>query len=177
MTTENKKPQGDSAKREIKLVLILLVLVFIPVLASLYFTEERTVKAPVGADAFDSLSKEYEAHGIKAFLESRRRLKRQVSYNIKNDEDPRAQLAALNIAVYFFPDLLPENHLEKPFAEDSLRPLQVKIEESPGTSQAQYYFQELRTLVWNYENPANNTLGLSEHAEKMLHVYGSLSWK
>ncbi len=174
---KNKNQSKQSTFKELKVVAILLVLVVIPVTTSLPFSEKQAITTPISSDTLDGLSKEYRSRGLKGFLDAKKRLRKQVSYQLDNDENPKAQMAALNIAVYFFPDLLPDNHLEKPFAEENLVPLQTRIEEGPGTSQARYYFQELRSLVWNYENPENNEQGLSEHAEKMLQVYGSLSWK
>jgi len=177
MSYINQNPKKQPNFKELKIVAILLVMVVLPVTTSLFFVEKQAITTPISNETLDGLSKEYRISGLKGFLDAKKRLRRQVSYQLDNDENPKAQLAALNIAVYFFPDLLPDNHLEKPFAEDNLVPLQIKIEESPGTSQARYYFQELRSLVWNYENPENNEQGLSEHAEKMLQVYGSLSWR
>jgi len=163
--------------KEIKVVALLLGLLIVPVLITSYVRENVSVQTPISADSLDELAQAYRKSGIDQFLSAKRVLQKRVSFNLRNDDDSKAQMAAMNIAVYMFPELLHETHLEKQYAEENFKPLQVKIESTPGTREAQDNFEELRNLVWTYENPKQNEQGLSEYANKMLKVYGALSWK
>jgi hypothetical protein len=163
--------------KEVKVVALLLGLLVLPVLITSYMREEVSVHAPISSESLDELAQAYRKSGIDQFFTVKRVLQKRVSFNLKNDDDSKAQMAAMNIAVYMFPELLHETHLEKKYAEDNFKPLQEKIEALPGTREAQDNFEELRNLVWNYENPKQNEQGLSEYANEMLKVYGALSWK
>lgn len=163
--------------QELRMVLILLVVVAIPVMVSYYLRTDFNTNIPISPRSLEQLSLEFKKQGIHSFLHSKKGLKRRVSFQLGNSKDPAAQLAATNIAVYLFPDLLPDDSFEKQFAQESFVPLQNGIEEKPGTQEAQLLFEELRARVWNYENPHNSADGLSEYADQMLKIYGSLVWK
>jgi hypothetical protein len=172
-STFNKK----ALRQDIKLVLILISLISVPVLISLSVPQDNLIQVPISADTLDSLSQDYRKQGLEGYLKSKKSLKRRVSRQLENSKDPRVQLAATNIAVYLFPDLLPNDSFEKQLAEESFVPLQSEIEKSPGTSEAEALYEELRARVWNYENPKNSEQGLSEYANQMLKIYGALVWK
>jgi hypothetical protein len=163
--------------RELRLSLVLLSLVVVPVVLTLFLKEDFEARAPLSSEALGQLEMEFKNYGIEHFRKSKATLKNQVSRTLRNESDPSSQMAAMNIAVYFFPELLHHTHLEKQFAIEHFVPLQDKIEAQPGTLEAQKYFQALKTTVWNYENPMQTDHGLSESAEKMLDIYGAISWK
>lgn len=163
--------------KEIKLVALLLGLLMVPVLISSWLREDVAIHTPISAESLDELATAYRKSGMEQFIGAKRLLGKKVSLNLRNDEDPKAQMAAMNIAVYLFPELLHDSNLEKQYAEEHIKPLQEKIEAVPGTSEAQTTFEELRNIVWNYENPKQTEQGLSEYAAQMLKVYGALSWK
>lgn len=163
--------------RELRLSLVLLSLVVVPVALTLFLKEDFEARAPLSSEALGQLETDFKTNGIVYFKKSKASLKNQVSRMLKNESDSSSQMAAMNIAVYFFPDLLHDTHLEKQFAKEHFAPLQEKIEAQPGTLEAQKYFQALKTSVWNYENPMQTDHGLSESAEKMLDIYGAISWK
>jgi hypothetical protein len=162
---------------DIRLVLVLLSVVSVPVVVSFFFRSDLNTSIPISAKSLDQLSLDFKKQGIQSFLKSKKSLRKRVSSQIGNSQDPAAQLAATNIAVYLFPDLLPNDSFEKTIAEDSFTPLQNAIEQKPGTPEAQVLFEELRSRVWNYENPRNSADGLSEYADQMLKIYGTLVWK
>jgi len=163
--------------KEIRVVAILIALLMVPILITSYMKENVLLHAPISVESLSELAQAYRKDGITQFLSEKRVLQKRVSFNLTNDDNPKAQMAAMNIAVYMFPELLHESHLEKQYAEEHFKPLQEKIELDPGTRGAQDNFEELRNLVWNYENPKQNEQGLSEYANEMLKVYGALSWK
>ncbi len=163
--------------KEIKVVALLLSLLMVPILVTSHMRENVSLHTPISAVSLDELAQTYRKSGIERFLDAKRTLQKRVSFNLKNDDDSKAQMAAMNIAVYMFPDLLHDTHLEKQYAEEHFKPLQDRIETVPGTREAQDNFEELRNLVWNYENPKQNEQGLSEYANEMLKIYGALSWK
>lgn len=163
--------------REIKIVTALLATLAVPVVVSTWLKDEAALHSPISAEGLEELSRAYRENGIDKFQSSKRLLRKKVSFNLRNDEDPKAQMAAMNIAVYFFPELLHDSNLEKTYSLEHFKPLQEGIESAPGTESAQNNFEELRNEVWSYENPKQNEQGLSEYAAQMLKVYGALSWK
>lgn len=163
--------------KELRLSLVLLSLVIIPVFTTLFLKEDFQTRVPLSAETLTNLESDFKSKGIHQFLKSKSKLKKQVSRMLRNDSDSSSQMAAMNIAVYFFPELLQPTHLERQFAMEHFSPLQEQIEAQPGTIEAQKYFQALKTTVWNYENPMQSEQGLSEFAEKMLNIYGAISWK
>jgi len=168
-----KSPQWQ----ELRMVLILLAVVSVPVAISYYTRTDFDTSIPISSKNLEQLSQDFKKQGMRSFLQSKKTLRKRVSYQLRNSENQAEQLAATNIAVYLFPDLLPEDSFEKQFAEESFTPLQSGIEKQPGTPEAQKLFEQLRSRVWNYENPQNNSEGLSEYADQMLKIYSSLVWK
>lgn len=175
MKTSNQNFKKNPLKQELKLVAILLSLVSIPVLIGLLVPQENIIKPPISARSLDALAKDYQAQGIKKYFKSKRSLKERILKELNNTVDKRAQFAAMNIATYLFPELLPNSHFEKRFAEENFVPLQMEIEKSPATVQAEVLYEKLHARVWNYENPRNTTRGLSDYAEKMLKIYQALA--
>lgn len=163
--------------QDLKIVGFLLGLISIPVAFTFYFRETTSIHTPISKQSMEELAQEYRNSGMDRFRAAKTLLKKRVSFNMKRDQDSKAQLAASNIAVYLFPDLLPENHFEKEFAMEQFVPHQKVIEDNPGTPIAQEHFEELRNIVWNYENPKQSEQGLSDYASQMLKIYGAMSWK
>ncbi|NBT57907.1 hypothetical protein EBT16_03890 [bacterium] len=168
---------NSSLLKEIKLTSFLVALVLFPVLLTFLFQDHATINTPISPDSLEQLSKEFREGGVQQFLDAKHQLKRKVGHNLHNDKDKASQLAAMNLAVYLFPELLEDTHLEKDFAQQHFQPLQTKIESAPGTEQARQNFEELRNVVWTYENPKQDEQGLSDYARQMLKIYGALSWK
>lgn len=177
MSTNTPKPKRSRINQDLKLVLILLSVISVPVFLSFFVTQDSLINVPISSDTLDSLSQDYRKQGLEGYLKAKKVLKRRVSQQLKNKQDPSAQLAATNIAVYLFPDLLPNDSFEKQFAEESFVPLQTEIEKKPGSTEAQALFEELRARVWVYENPQSTEQGLSDYANQMLKIYGALVWK
>lgn len=177
MNENHAKLKRESISRDLKLVLILLSVISVPVFVSFFVTQDNLINVPISSDTLDSLSQDYRKQGLEGYLKAKKVLKRRVSQQLKNAQDPSAQLAATNIAVYLFPDLLPNDSFEKQLAEESFVPLQSEIEKKPGSPEAQTLYEELRARVWVYENPQSTEQGLSEYANQMLKIYGALVWK
>lgn len=163
--------------KELKLAAFLVAMVMVPVLFTFLVRQEVAINTPISPKSLEELSVEYRKNGMQQFFDAKTNLKRRVSRNLKDNNNHEAYFAALNVALYLFPELLDDENMEKDFAQKHLRPLQEKIESSPGSKEAQKNFEELRNMVWGYENPKEDEQGLSEYARQMLKVYGTLSWK
>lgn len=167
----------SSSAQEWRLVLGLLTLLAVPVSFSYFFGTDLQIDVPVENDSISSLESVFRKNGLESFKTAKKSLRQRVSVQIKDAKNEKNRLAAMNVAIYLFPDLLPESRLDKQEAEDLFVPLQRAIEEMPGTPEAQARFEELRSNVWNFESPNSSTPVLSEQANQMLKIYGAMSWK
>lgn len=120
------------------------------------------------------MSHTYQSRGIEGFLEEKRKLKKAIHTTLA-DRDTEMQKAAVNIAVYLFPELLPSKQLERGVASDFWIPHQQLIEQSPGTRQSREAFERMRANIWNYENPSRTTSELSAQAQQILSIYETLT--
>lgn len=167
----------NATAREWGLVLGLLTLLAIPVSFSYFFGTDLQIAIPVENDSMTALEQSFRKNGLESFKAAKKSLRERVSLQIKDAKNEKNRLAAVNVAVYLFPDLLPDSRLEKQEAQELFVPLQRAIEEMPGTPEAQARFEELRSNVWNFESPNSSTPVLSDQANQMLKIYGAMSWK
>lgn len=126
-------------------------------------------------DRFNSLASIYELGGIKQFQIKKSKLRRDVSRTLRANKAKRAQLIATNISLYLFPDLLPDENFEKQVALEQWLPLQQVIEKHPGAHQSRLKFEEMKSNIWNYENPDKAAPKISNTASTILHIYDVMS--
>lgn len=162
--------------KELKLSVVLIFLFMLPVMATYFLKEDLDTTIPISEGVLSDLETNFRQQGIEYYFKEKSRLKKRVSRALSNNSSPSQTLAATNIAIYLFPDLLEDTHIEKHFAVEHFLPLQEQIEAQPGTVEARKYFETLRRTVWNYENPRSDELGLSLEAEKMLKLFSALTW-
>lgn len=113
--------------------------------------------------------------GLSQFQKDKDELKEHLQSVLKSPKNEEEEINALNIALYLFPEILPDSNLEKQFAMDSWAPLEAAIEKKPRTAEARMLFEELTSNIWNYENPKLKNVGLSLYASETLSIYHELS--
>lgn len=138
-----------------------------------------STKHPAGLNTsvndFFTLHEVFHKQGIKRFLEEKESLKSKVSENIANPKSSQAKKLAESIAVYLFPEILPDTHFEKEAAMTLWMPLFKKIEKKPGTPEARHLYEEAKAEIMNYENPSKQDPNLSDPAKETLKIYRELS--
>lgn len=126
-------------------------------------------------ESYATLKYSVKQGGFSQFQRDKNELKQHL-LNIltapKNDEE---EIKASNIALYLFPDILPDTNLEKQAALEYWAPIEAAIERKPRSAESRMLFEELKSNIWNYENPKVTNLGLSVHAQETLNIYFELS--
>ena len=135
-----------------------------------YKGESQTILA-----SFSSLEETFRTKGIKVYIESKGELRVDIGRALNTEKDTRERDRAENIALYLFPDLLPENDYERDVAFEHWYPHQRYIEKNPGTVGSRKQFEELKNNVWNYENPDRQAPDISEYADKVIRIYDEIS--
>jgi hypothetical protein len=122
------------------------------------------------------LEETFRRDGLKRYLDRKEALRAEVERVLArtSPQDPERRAAA-QIAVYLFPNLLPETDFERSPSEEIFLPFEHAIENAPGTEQSQRWFEELRANVWNYESPSRTRPALSSAAQQTLRLYRALS--
>jgi hypothetical protein len=126
-------------------------------------------------DALESLSNSVSGLGIAQFQRSRDELKTQISKILADPKNEEEQSRASSIALYLFPEILPESNFEKDVALELWAPLEQQIEAKPKSPEARMFFEEMKSTLWNYENPKMTDAGLSVNAMRTLNIYHELS--
>jgi len=116
----------------------------------------------------------YHSEGMLTFLEAKARLKLQVADALQDSDSAVADLAD-NMAVFLFPDLLPDEDFEKSVALDEWQRAEAFIEGSPRSKQARARYQDLQAEIWQYESPDAKDPALSPVASEVLKLYQALS--
>ena len=168
-------PTGISQKRArgIFLGFVLFFAIFLGSLVYFSKTMPRIINGSI--NNFYSLNEVYKEKGIKHFIEEKTNLKLTIAESIKNPENADVKRIAESIAVYLFPEVLPDTHFEKEAAMTLWIPLFKEIEKRPGTPEARTLYEEAKTEIWNYENPDKVNPKLSEPAKETLKIYRELS--
>ena len=126
------------------------------------------------AQAIIFLEESFQHGGIREFLKQKENLKVSVRHDLKAKAKSK-QMAALNTAVYLFPELLTEGDLEADVGADLWLPMQKKIEEKPKSIESQKYYERMEAQIWNYESPSKENPQLTEQASQVLRIYKSIS--
>jgi hypothetical protein len=101
----------------------------------------------------------------------RTQLKKSMGTNLSEDEEQFAK----NMALYLFPDILPDDEFEKMVALEQWAPLEEAIERKPHTPESRLLFEEMRANIWNFENPGLDSGRISVFAKEVLKIYSDLS--
>ncbi len=152
---------------------VLFFSVFLGVLV--FFSSENPGSLSASLGDFFNLQDVYAEYGIDRFLEEKNNLKAKVMQSLKEPANPQAKKASESIAVYLFPEVLPEHHFEKEAAMLLWAPRFKAIEKKPKTKQARELYEEAKAEIWNYENPSRKNPKLSDQAKQTLKIYKELS--
>lgn len=126
-------------------------------------------------DSYVMLMNSINSGGYLKFQEEKARLRNHISRILENPRNSDEENHAANIALYLFPEILPESNFEKSEAIKLWASLEIGIEKQPRTSEARMLFEEMKSNIWNYENPRISNVGLSLHAQETLKLYHELA--
>ncbi len=170
---QGKRPSPmDRVKKTIRKVLVAF---FVVAGILVYQSVNRPLDPGQSLDTFAVLHDILRKEGVSRFLAEKEELKKTVKMEL-GESAPGAKFAeAQSIAVYLFPDLLPDEDFEKPVALELWHPLQKAIEAEPGTAKSRTLFNEMRANIWNYESPDRSTPRLSDQARQVIRIYENLS--
>lgn len=126
-------------------------------------------------DSYSTLKLSVKNGGLSQFQRDKNELKEHLKIILKSPKNEEEEINAANIALYLFPEILPDTNLEKQFAMNSWASLEAAIEKKPRTAEARMLFEELTSNIWNYENPKLQNIGLSLYASETLSIYHELS--
>lgn len=124
---------------------------------------------------FYGLHEVYKQEGILKFQEEKGKLKTQVTETLKNSTNEEEQQFATNVAVYLFPEVLPDTNFEKTVALEQWGAFTEAIEKKPRTPESRVWFEEVRANIWNYESPDRHNPKLSPFAKETLRIYDEIS--
>lgn len=142
---------------------------------TIYFATRHTIDLELAATNFFSLRDVYRQEGLQRYLEEKKVLKAQIQKALKNPSGDEEEVFASNVAVYLFPEVLPEWNFEKSVAMEQWATLQEAIEKAPRTQESRLWFEEMRANIWNYENPDRKVPNISHFAKETLRIYDDLS--
>lgn len=141
----------------------------------IYFSPGNPWRWESVGGTFSALESTYRNRGLEKFLQQKAQLKRSVTDSLSREKDPAQLELATNIAVYLFPDALPEDNFEKVVAEDSWGESQLNIEKHPHTAESRVLFEALRADIWNYELTDKEDPKLSPPARQVIQIYDAIS--
>lgn len=156
---------------------IFIFLLFLVSFFSILFNSEKP--SPLSrsdvTDSYQTLLSSLNRGGYSQFINDKNDLRKQIEKVLSNPENEEQENTASNIALYLFPDLLPDSNFEKNTALGLWAPLQAEIEKRPKTPEARMIYEEMKSHIWNYENPKITIAGLSREASDTLQIYHLLS--
>ena len=142
-----------------------------------YYRQSATTASNQGSiKDFTRLDEIFETEGMAKFISSKQALREQLRSRLRaTDENDEAMMQANQIAVYLFPEILPETDFEKTAALELWAPYQNAIEAAPKTLDSRQKFEEMRANIWNYENPSKKVPVLSPVAMQVIKIYDVMS--
>ena len=126
-------------------------------------------------DSYQMPMRSLNSGGHVKFQQDKQILKTHISSILKSPKNEDEENHALNIALYLFPEILPDTNFEKEQAIELWASFESAIEKRPRTPEARMLFEEMKSNIWNYENPRVSNVGLSFHAQETLKLYHELS--
>lgn len=151
------------------------LVVFISLSSLVYFSSRNEIQIKFAPQTFFKLFTIFQQEGYQRFTEEKRTLKAQVERTLKSPPSEEEEQLASNIALYLFPDALPDTNFEKQVAMEQWAPLEAAIEKAPRTKESRLWFDEMRANIWNYENPKLGYSTISPYAKEVLRIYNELS--
>lgn len=127
------------------------------------------------SNAVSSLLPAFQKDGIEGYLVAKARLREQVRAGLQTSETSPQREEAEKIAVYLFPELLPEADFEKVEAIEAFNPEIETIETRPRTEHAEEAYARLRAEIWNFENASREEPELSEVGTQVLQLFAALA--
>lgn len=124
---------------------------------------------------YSSLRLSITQGGLAQFQKDKMQLKNQIIAILNSPKNEDEETKASNIALYLFPEILPNENFEKQAALELWAPLEAEIEQKPRSAKARMLFEELTSNIWNYENPKITNAGLSIYAAETLKLYHAIS--
>jgi hypothetical protein len=152
---------------------LVVVSIFSAVLT--FYSSRKTIQIDTNFRSFFSLHQVFRQEGLQRFLEEKKILKDRVSKTLLDASSEEEEGIAANVAVYLFPEALPDSNFEKQVALEQWAPFQAAIEGSPHSVESRLWFEEMRANIWNYENASAQLPKLSQFAREVLRIYNELS--
>jgi hypothetical protein len=156
---------------------IFLFLIFS--LSTLIYLAFSTANSPFNHNSveqnYSSLRLSVQQGGMAQFHKDKKELKNQIISILNSPKNEDEEAKASSIALYLFPDILPDENFEKQAALEMWAPLEAEIEKKPRSAEARMFFEELTSNIWNYENPKVSNAGLSIYAAETLKLYHAIS--
>lgn len=142
-----------------------------------FFTNSSFTKNDSDSDSisYSTLLTSLSTGGFSKFYLDKKILRAKIATMLSAPQNETEENYATNIALYLFPDLLPDSNFEKIVAVEQWAPLESAIEKKPRSQEARLLFDEMKSNIWNYENPKMDRSGLSLYATETLKIYHELS--
>lgn len=169
--TETKR----EAEPSYRLIFSFLTIAAAVLAAVVYFSPGNPWRWQSLDGTFNSLESLYKSHGMEKFLERKAQLRKAVTATLNQGGKPAEVDLATNIAVYLFPDVLPDGNFEKGPAEQMWGESIRQIEASPHTAESRVLFEALRADIWNYELVDREDPKLSGPAVQVIQIYDAIS--
>ncbi len=140
-----------------------------------FFTYSSLTKIDSDSISYSTLLTSLSTGGYSQFHSDKKLLRSKIATMLSSPQNETEETYATNIALYLFPDLLPDSNFEKIVAVEQWAPLESAIEKKPRSQEARLLFDEMKSNIWNYENPKMDRSGLSLYASETLKIYHELS--
>ncbi len=140
-----------------------------------FFTNSSLNKIDSDSISQSTLLTSLSTGGYSQFHSDKKILRAKIATMLSSPQNETEETYATNIALYLFPDLLPDSNFEKIVAVEQWAPLESAIEKKPRSQEARLLFDEMKSNIWNYENPKMDRSGLSLYASETLKIYHELS--
>lgn len=140
-----------------------------------FFTKSSLDKIDSDSISQSTLLTSLSTGGYSQFHSDKKLLRSKIATILSSPQNDTEETYATNIALYLFPDLLPDSNFEKIVAVEQWAPLESAIEKKPRSQEARLLFDEMKSNIWNYENPKMDRSGLSLYASETLKIYHELS--
>lgn len=166
---------GKNSRQSTLLIWGFLFLFICSVFMLIRYTIKEMENQELTDKRFFGLHEIYQQEGILRFQEEKKRLKSQVISTLQQQPSENEVNFATNVAVYLFPDVLPDSNFEKGIAKEQWGTFQEAIEKKPKTPESRVWFEELRANIWNYESPSRENPKISPFAKETIKIYEEIS--
>jgi len=168
--------QGGSKKEEYSTFSIVSFLLTSTLVFSsaFFFIRWQMVSESLSLTPLSSLYSAIESQNKASFYEMKSKLRDEVSSILsRNSSDPQYD-SAESIAIYMFPELLPESSYEKELAMELFSPLLKELESSKNQSSLEQVYATLESRIYGFESATRQMDGVSETAHYVLKIYKAL---